>query len=72
MNMNTQHAKLKFSKVLKGRENWRARANAYQSQKRKLQDRVRYLEKSIQGKDEQLQQAYVEIDTLKKNANASR
>ncbi|MCP4761168.1 MAG: hypothetical protein GY870_05260, partial [archaeon] len=46
MSATTKH--LKLSKVIKGRDNWRARSNKYQVEKRKLQDKNRYLEQKIE------------------------
>ncbi len=57
---------LKLCKVLAGRENWRARSNQVQKEKRKLQDRVRYLEGRIDYKNALLVQQADEIETLKK------
>ena len=57
---------LKLCKVLAGRENWRARSNQVQKEKRKLQDRVRYLEDRIDYKNALLVQQADEIEILKK------
>ncbi len=65
---------LKLSKVIAGRDKWRERSNLYQSEKRKISDRNRYLEKRnqdlelrLQEKDDLLTQAKREIEEIKKN-----
>lgn len=59
-------SKLKLSKIIKGRKKWRDRSNLNQAEKRKCQDRIRYLEECLKNKDEQLSQLNQEINILKK------
>ena len=48
--MKSETKKLKMSKVVKGRENWKERAKNYQLEKRKCQDKIRFLEKKFEEK----------------------
>jgi hypothetical protein len=74
--MTTHHKKtqsqLKLCKVLAGREKWRERSNQYQAEKRKLSDRVRYLESRLLQKETQLTEAKASIDALKKRENSQQ
>ena len=70
-------ANLKLSKVIAGRDKWRERSNLYQSEKRKISDRNRYLEKRnqdlelrLQEKDDLLRQAKREIEEIKKTVSS--
>jgi hypothetical protein len=67
--MESKSPKLKLSKVIKGRENWKNRAKKYQFEKRKAQDKIRYLEIKLNNKDEKIYNLNKEIDILKKNQN---
>ena len=57
---------LRLNKVVGGRKKWRERSNTYQGERRKLQDKNRYLKQSLKQKGEQLSQANEEINKLKK------
>ena len=65
-------SQLKLCKVLAGREKWRDRSNQYQAEKRKLSDRVRYLESRLQQKETQLTAAKASIEALKKRENSKQ
>ena len=67
--MESKAPKLKLSKVIKGRENWKDRAKEYQFEKRKAQDKIRYLEIRLNNKDEKIYNLNNEINILKKNQN---
>ena len=58
---------LNLRKVIEGRKKWRKRSNLYQSEKRKLQDQVRYLKRCLQEKDEQLHHLQHENRPVKKS-----
>ena len=45
---------LQFSKVLNGRDHWHERSNKYQRQKRKLEDKNRYLQTKVEGKERKI------------------
>jgi len=66
MELDNEISSLRLKKVVEGREKWRERSNGNQEKKRKLQDRVRYLEKSLGKKEEQLAQANEALNELKK------
>tara|TARA_Y100000310_G_C20406507_1_gene679905 strand:- start:349 stop:663 length:315 start_codon:yes stop_codon:yes gene_type:complete len=65
---------LQFSKVLNGRDHWHERSNKYQGQKRKLEEKNRYLQTKVAGKEgkiTQLQQK-LEEETRKRKELASK
>lgn len=68
----TTKTSLKLCKVLASRERWRERSHANQTEKRKLSDRVRYLESRLQHKEKQLTEAQEALDTLKKSLKANQ
>ena len=64
--MESEPVKLKLSKVIKGRENWKERAKEYQFEKRKCQDKIRYLENKLNMREEKLRYLSDELKALKK------
>ena len=66
MKSDKKIASLRLKKVVEGREKWRERSNSYQEEKRKLQDRNRYLKTLLRKKEEQLFQTNKELNELKK------
>lgn len=57
---------LKISKVLRSRESWRRRSNKYQTDRRKLQDKVRYLESYVKKQRKKLKEQNQELSEIKK------
>jgi hypothetical protein len=66
MESNKKIATLRLKKVVEGREKWRERSKGYQKEKRKLQDRNRYLKTLLRKKEAQSVQTNKELDELKK------
>jgi archaellum component FlaC len=63
-NLNGKLIKLKNS-----RDNWRDRSNENQFKKRKLEDRIRYLEEKVEKQSEELNVLKSENEEIKKKQN---
>ena len=70
MNSNMNAERLSLRKVIEGRRKWRERSNAYQAERRKLQDQTRYLKQSLQEKDDQLIELTEKVNELKNASNS--
>lgn len=57
----------KIIKLKNSRDSWRERSNETQFKKRKLEDRIRYLEEKLEKQKKELNILKEENKTLKKN-----
>ncbi len=71
MLVNSSIKNLKLSKVIQGRDKWRDRSNRNQAEKRKLQDKNRYLEQKIEKNIEKIKKLQEEFQEKKRLIEAN-